>query len=259
MVWNRAITLASLVGGLVALLSAVATGSALFSVIAAALFAFSLLLWKYGYLLIPAITRATNLVEIRNGYEISPTRDYIIKKVGDGYYATGFLEIRFYESAIEKDEEGKRTMFESFEKTIASLKYIVKISLLVSAIDLSKHIEDIKTKRSSAEAKKSKLSGSSDDVIRLDREIAMWNRLLDRITHGERPVELLAFASTTAFGLTKEEAAARVRRQVKEVKTILSSSLGCDIRELVDLEMLKCFEWDLFFPTTSEDLRDETF
>jgi|SRR3989344_2811290 len=259
MIWNRTITIAALLGGLLALLSGIATGQALAVVAAAALFTLSLLLWKYGYLFIPAITRATRIVEVRDGYEIPPARDMVLKKIESGYYATKFLEVRFYESAIEKKEDERRTMFESFEKAIASLKYVVKISLLISAIDLSKHIDDIKTKRSMAETKKSKLHGKNDDLIRLDREIAMWNRLLDRITHGERPVELVAFASTTAFGLTKEEAASRVRRQSKEVKTILSSSLGCDVRELVDVEMRKCFEWDLFFPTTPEDMRDELF
>ena len=117
-------------------------------------------------------------------------------------------------------------MLEAFERAISSLKYVVKISLLISAIDLSKHIEEIKTKRSSAESKKSKYTkDSSSESIMLDREIAMYNRLLDKITHGERPVELIAFASTTSFGLTREEAIAKVNRQAKELKTILSVHL----------------------------------
>ena len=79
------------------------------------------------------------------------------------------------------------------------------------------------------------------------------------ITQGERPVEVIAFASTTAFGLTRDEAISRVSRQAKELKTILSSSLGCDIRELTDLDMIKCFEWEYFFPTTQEEIRDTLF
>lgn len=258
MIWNRAIIIASLVGGLLAILIALASGQAIASVLAALLFTISLLLWKYGYLIVPLITRASRIVEVRGSYEIPPSRDYIIKKTVNGYYAAAFLEVRFYESATEKDEAGKRTMFEAFEKTISALKYVVKISMLISAIDLSKHIEEIKTKRSSAEGRKAQ-GAATDESVRLDREIAMWNRQLDHITHGERPVEIISFASTTAFGLTKEEASGKVRRQARELKTILSSSLGCDIRELSDLEMLKCFEWDLFFPTSAEDIRDETF
>jgi len=256
---NRAITLSALVGGMISLAATLIYGNAALAVAAAFLFTLSIALWRYGYILVPLLTRAANVVEVRGGYEIPPGRDYIIKKTPSGYYATKFLEIIFYESAMDKSEAQKTTMFESFEKAISALKYVVKISLLISALDLSKHIEEIKTKRSAAEARKAKGGGSSDDMVRLDREIAKWNRLLERITHGERPVELIAFASTTAFGITRDEAVGRVARQSKELKTVLSSSLGCDVAELADLEMLRCFEWEHFFPTSQEEIKDEIF
>lgn len=257
---NRAITVAAIVGGFIAIIISFLYGSFIWPVIAAVLFTISIFTWKYGYLFIPMITQATNVIEVRGGYEVPASRSYIIKKTPGGYYATKFMEIRFYESSIDKSDDEKKTMFEAFEKAISSLKYIVKISLLVSAIDLSKHIDEIKTKRSNAETKRAtEAREKPDEVIRYDREIAMWNRLLDRFGKGERPVEVIAFASTTAFGLTREESVSRVNRQSKEVKTMLSSSLGCDVRELKDLEMLKCFEWELFFPTTEEEIKDELF
>lgn len=256
---SRAITATALVGGIIALAISLVYGNPIVVLFAAFFFALSLALWKYGYLIIPVFTKASNVVEVRGGYEVPPSRDHIIKKTGSGYYATKFLEVRFYESAIDKSADQKTTMFEAFEKAISALKYVVKISLLVSALDLSRHIDDIKTRRSAAEARKSKSSGSSDEIIRLDREIAKWNRLLDRITHGERPIEVIAFASTTAFGLTRDEAVGRVSRQAKELRTILSSSLGCEVQELADLDMLRCFEWEHFFPTSAEELKDEIF
>jgi hypothetical protein len=197
---------------------------------------------------------------VHGGYEVPTSRDYIIKKNEAGYYTSKFLEIRFYESSMDKNTEEKKTMFDSFEKAISSLKYIVKISLMISTLDLSKHIDEIKTKRGTVEAKKAKEAKLAvDESMRMDRELAYWNRLLDRITQGERPVEIIAFASTTAFGLTRDEALARVSRQAKELKTILSSSLGCDVRDLKDLEMLKCFEWEYFYPTTQEEIKDALF
>jgi len=257
---NRAITVAALVGGFIAIIVSLIYGNAIFAIAASVLFVVSIFLWKYGYLFIPVLTRATNVIEIRDSYEVPSSRDYILKKTPGGYYATKFMEIRFYESSIDKGEEEKRTMFEAFERAISSMKYIVKISLLVSAIDLSKHVDEIKTKRSNAETKRAAEGRSKpDELIGYDREIAMWNRLLDRLGKGERPVEVIAFGSTTAFGLTREEAVSRAVRQAKEVKTILSSSLGCDIKDMKDLEMLKCFEWELFFPTTEEEMRDEIF
>ena len=257
---NRAITIASLLGGFIAIVLSFIFGSPIFSLLAAILFTLSLLLWKYGYLIIPVLTQATNVVEIRGNFEIPPSRDHIIKKRPEGYYATKFLEIRFYESSMDKSEEEKKFLFESFEKSVSSLKYVVKLSMLISAIDISKHIDEIKTKRSNVEAKRSSEEKlSQGDLIRYDREIAMLNRLLDRFSRGERPVEVVSFVSTTSFGLTRDEAVSRANRQAKELKTILSSSLGCDINELKDLDMLKCFEWELFYPTTEDEIRDEVF
>ncbi len=258
---NRAVTFIVLLGGVLAIILSLVYGNPVFPIIAAILFTLTLALWKYGYLFIPAITKATNIIEIHdNGYEVPATRDYIIKKNDAGYYATRFLEIRFYESSMDKNSDEKKNMFESFEKAISSLKYIVKISLMISTLDLSKHIDEIKTKRGAVEARKAKETTiAADESMRMDRELAYWNRLLDRITQGERPVEVIAFASTTAFGLTRDEALSRVSRQAKELKTILSSSLGCDIRDLVDLDMLRCFEWDYFYPTTQEEIKDALF
>ncbi|MBD3210640.1 hypothetical protein GF318_04640 [Candidatus Micrarchaeota archaeon] len=257
---NRAVTALAAVGGVVSIIISLLSGNPIFPIIAGVFFTATIMLWKYGYLLIPVITRAANIVEVRGGYEVPSSRDYIIKKDENGYYASKFLEIRFYESSMDKNKEERHTMFQSFERAISSLKYIVKISLMVSTLDLSKHIDEIKTKRGAAEAKKSKETKlARDESLRLDRELAYWNRLLDRITQGERPVEVIAFAQTTAFGLTRDEALSRVSRQAKELKTILSSSLGCDIRHLKDKEMLKCFEWEYFFPTTQEEIKDIMF
>ncbi len=257
---NRAVTAVSILGGLVCVVISLVYGNPVLPVIGAIFFLMSVALWRYGYIIVPVLTKATNIVEVHGGYEVPPTRDYIIKKSESGYFASKFLEVRFYESSMDKNAEEKKTMFDSFEKAVSSLKYIVKISLMISTLDLSNHIEEIKTRRGSVEAKKAKEAKiAADESMRMDRELAYWNRLLDRITQGERPVEVIAFASTTAFGLTRDEALSRVSRQAKELRTILSSSLGCDVRELTDLDMLKCFEWDYFFPTTQEEIKDALF
>lgn len=260
MYFNRGVIIASLLGGFASIVLCVVFNNTLFAIIAALLFALSLALWKYGYLFVPVITKMTNIVEVRDSYEIPPTRDYVIKKRPEGYYCTKFLEVRFYESSMDKGENEKRLIFESFEKAVSALKYVVKLSMLISAIDISKHIDEIKTRRSNLETKRfSQEKLDQTDIIRYDREIAMLNRLLDRFSKGERPIEMIAFASTTAFGLTRDEAVSKVNRQAKELRTILSSALSCDVNELKDTEMLKCFEWELFAPPSEEEMRDEVF
>jgi hypothetical protein len=259
MIENRMMTVMALGGGLASVVLAVVFGNPIFAAVAALFFLLSLIIWKYGYIQIPYITSAANIVEIRGGYEIPSTRDCIIKKSGNGFYATKFLEINYYESTMDKDAQDRTSMLSAFEKALASLKQTVKISLLVSEVDLTKQIDEIKTKRSSAESRRRKLPPNSEELVRLDREIAMYNRQLERITHGDRPLEITSFVSTTAYGVTREEALSKVRRQSKEVKTIISSTLGSDVSELFDLDMIRCFEWEYFLPPESEQMRDEVF
>jgi len=256
---NKVVVSVSLVGGLIALLLTFIYGGFYLSFLASILFFLSILIWKYGYIIIPYLTRFTNIIEIRDGYEIPSTRDVIIKKSSNGYYAGKFMEIRFYKSVSDKSESDQIAILRSFERAIASIKYIVKISLLVSGVDLSKYLDKIKEKRSVAEDKRSKIPPNSPDTARLDREISMWNRLIKRVTGGDRPVELVAYVSTVSQAITKEDVLSRVNRQAKEVSTILSSSLGCDVVPVYDLDMIRLFEWEKFFPTTMEELKDELF
>lgn len=259
MIANRLVTFAALGGGIVSLLFSFVSGQVVFALLSSVFFAGSLLVWKYGYLLIPVFTSAAKIVEVRGGYNIPPTRDCITKRMAGGYYASKFLEIKFYESMIDKDAEDKSALIESFEKALASLKNVLKISLMVSAVDLTRQIDKIKAKRSAAESRRRQLPPNSEELVRIDREIAMWNRQLERITHGDRPLELIAFAQTTAFGVTREEAVSKARRQSKEARTIISSTLGADVSELLDTDMIRCFEWSYFIPADTEQIRDEVF
>jgi hypothetical protein len=259
MIQNRAIVLASVAGGILSLAISLVLGSYIAAAFAALLFCFSMLIWKYGYLLIPYATGAGNIIETRSGYTIPPSRDCVLRKTGNGYQATRFMEIGLYESTIASGKDSRGAILESFERALGSLKHTVKISFMLSSIDLSGYSDEIKSRRGEAEVKRSQLPSNSPDLARVDREIAMWNRQLERISNGERPMEVLCYASTTAFGATRDEALAGSRRQAHEVMTILSSTLSAESRPLSDLDMIRCFEWEYFVPETRGDLIDEVF
>lgn len=260
MIENRFVTIGSIIIAVAALLYTIASGN-VFTAMVAVIFAFlTLAMWKYGYLIMPYFFEKTKIVEIRYGYEIPPSRDYLLKKTPSGYLATKFLEIKLHESTLDKGEKERASLLASFERAISSLNNVVKISYLLAPLEITKHVEEIKTQRSMAEVKRAKLgTKEKEEAVILDRKIAMWNRLLERISGGEKPLESIIFASTTASGATREEAVAKVKRQAKEIRTILSSTLGADIIELNDTNMLKCFEWEFFAPPTPEALKDEVF
>ena len=143
MISNRISVLGSIAGGVLAILMAFVYGSSILAAVAGGFFFMSVLLWKYGYIVFPLITKHTNIVETRGKYEVPPTRDFILMRTPAGYYASKFLEVRFYESSMDKEKREVKTLFESFEKALLSLRHIVKISMLISAIDVSKHLDEI--------------------------------------------------------------------------------------------------------------------
>ena len=79
MIENRMYTITALGGGLLSVLLVFVSGQVLFALLASLFFAISVLVWKYGYILMPFFTSAAKIVEVRGGYTIPPTRDCIIK------------------------------------------------------------------------------------------------------------------------------------------------------------------------------------
>ena len=148
-----------------------------------------------------------------------------------------------------------------FEKAIASSGFPFKICALVSPLELKGELEEIRSKRSIAESRREKLSSSKhgSELARLDREVAMWNRQIERLTTGEKPLEMVFYLSTTASGITKEEASARARAQGDELSVVVGSALSCEIVPLAGEEMKRCFWWDFFGPSDREDLQDQMF
>lgn len=254
---NRFVVFTTLLGGFFALILSFILELSILSLFSLILFFLTLVIWKYGYILIPFFTRAVNIIEIRDQIIIPPTRNYIIKKTEEGYFVTKFLQIIFHESALEKGNDSN--FFQSFEKLITSFKYPIKISFLFSPVDMSKYIDEVKSKRSEAEAKLNNPNLTPLDKNLLEREILMWNRILKKLSSGEKPMELIVFLSTTSFSTSKEDALSQVNRQIQELKTIISSTLSAEVKELSDNEMIKCIEWTYFIPPSNEDLRDELF
>ena len=61
---------------------------------------------------------------------------------------------------------------------------------------------------------------------------------------------------TTASGLSREAAMAAVRAQASELRTVLANALNVEVVQLTGDEMLKCFEWERFYPITPQELEE---
>lgn len=259
---NRLYTVLAIAGGFFCLSAALFFQSAAAAAMGALFFFLSLIFWKYGYAIVPYLARGAKIVEVGRNFEIPPGQDIIVGKASGSFLATVFLAARLYESASEKSEKQKLMMGEMFEKAISSAGFPFKVCALVSPLDLRNELEEIRTKRSMAEDRMAKLKKGSrhdSESARLEREIAMWGRQIERLTSGEKPLETVFYFSTTASGMTKEEAISRAKRQAEELSVVAGSALSCEVVPLKGEEMKKCFWWDFFGPTDRDDLADQMF
>ncbi len=244
--------LLSLVGGPLgivgALLSAIGTG------LGAAFLSF-------GYLAIPALTKVTkiSLVNTVENYEVPPSQDVIIKHAGDIYYATIFLNVEIYESPTAQTDEGI-SYSEFFERAISSLRYVTKVAYIMYVEDVSKKRQEIDTKRAESQLKLQRERDRGDpDPLKLDRlqrELEILDVQLGKLIKGIKPMGVIAYAMTTAAGVSKDAAVTAARAQAEQVRTAISNSLNVETKWLSGDEMLKCFEWEKFFPTSIQELED---
>lgn len=219
----------------------------------------AVLFLKYGYMLVPLITQRTNMVLMTDtGYEVPPSQDVVLKKVGGLYYASAFLGIRVFESATEKTLEQNIAYNEDFERAISNIKYVAKVSYMLYAEDVGEERKKIETKKAEAQLRLSREREKTEpDVLRIDkyeREVGMWDSQLGKLTKGLRPMGVLAYAMTTASGVSKEAAMAGARAQARELKVTLSNSLNVQVEQLQADQMLKCFEWEKAMPPTPREL-----
>jgi hypothetical protein len=245
---------AALGGGPIAMIGGVISGvGALFAV----LFLF------YGYMVIPMLTQGMKTVLMTDtGYEIPPSQDVIVKTMEGGFYASAFLGVRIYESASEKTLEENVAYNEYFERAVSNLKYVVKISYMLYVEDITEKRRNIETKRAEAQLRLAREREKTEpDVLKVDRyekEVSTWDSQLNKLTKGVKPMGVLIYAMTTASGVSKEGAIAGVKSQAKELKTVLSNALNVEVEWLTANQMMKCFEWEKFFPTSPMELEDST-
>ena len=253
------IKIISIAGGALSLVIAIFTFNVIATILAGLFFMISLIVWKYGYIFMPMITKTANLENQYGEYTVPPKQNCILKKTKDDYYATMFLGANITKTTGDNKES--KILSEQFEKIVTSVKYVTKFSMMVRNIDLGKHLDSIKAKRSNLETRKAQLLSSnptkhSGDIARIDREIVMWNRQLDKLSNGELPLETVFYIQTTAKSPSKENAIQKVTNQAKELKTLISSSMNMSCYNLTGEDMLKCFEWERFIPTNDTEFVD---
>ena len=219
----------------------------------------SMAIYKYGYIIIPLLTRFAHVVEVHDsGYEVPPGQEAILKKIGDIYYASMFLLVKIYESAAEKTTGENIVYTQYFERAISSVKHVTKFCMMLYVKDMGKYRERIETKRAEAQLRLSRERDKPEpDVLRMDRyerEVAMYDGQLARIAGGVKPMGAICYLMTTATGVTKEAAIAAARNQANELKATIANAMNAEVVLLTGEDMKRCYDWEFFIPPSMAEL-----
>ena len=258
---NRSLTLSALAGGALCLLAAWALNQPLLIFFSALLFFSSLLVWRLGYMLGPALASAARLRISEGDCEFPPSQDVMLQRIPGGWRSSVVLGVSLRESAALSSSSQQALMMELFEKAIGGLRYPLSLSILVCPLDTGQQLQRLEERRSLSEHRRARLRGQkdSDEAAKLEREIESYNAQIRRLSGGERPMNVVAWALTTATGLTREEALQRARSQAQEASAVLSGSLSASVSPLKGEDFLRAFEWQKWIPVSKQELDDQTF
>lgn len=221
----------------------------------------AVLVFKYGYFILPLLTKQGNVVQIMEGnYEIPPAQDVILKHVGGIYYASAYLGVRIYESTTDKSSEENMVYSEYFERAISSVRFPAKFAMMVYVLDLTKHRQKWETKHAEAQLRLAREREKPDpDVLKLDRyekEVSACEQQLARLISGLKPMGALTYVMTTATGLSKEAATAGAKSQANELRATIANALNVEVVPLQGDEMLRCFDWEHIIPPTADAMEN---
>ncbi len=262
---SKTYTIAAIAIGFIGALFSLIGGGGIFSLLGGLLAGlgavFGVLFWRYGYIMVPLITERTKVVMMSDlGYEVPPTQDVIIKSGNGVYYASCFLGLKIFESATEKSVDENMNYNQFFERAISNLKYVTKIAYMLYVEDVGEKRKTLESKRAEAQLRLQRERDKPQaDALRIDKyeqEVAMQDTQLQRLIKGVKPMAVIAYAQTTAAGLSKDAAVAGARAQANELKTVLANALNVEVVQLAGDQMLKCFEWEKFYPTNPQELEE---
>ncbi len=218
----------------------------------------TLFIYNAGTHILSIITSIFKIRQTFRNYVIPPHQKTIVKRANNLYYATAYIGINIIEANVKKTIEEGVYYNVFFERAIASLKFPVKLSAMTFIKNISKYRTNLQAKKAEYQLRLSKEREKDEpDPITMERyekTIAEMESELNLLTKGIKPIVLVMFASTTAAGISEEDAVKRVLEQQAELKAVLTNTLNLETQILKAKDMITCYVYDYNVPVEQTDL-----
>ncbi len=206
----------------------------------------------YSYLLVPLTKQRRRDVVIsdQSPYWLSSTNDCIIKKKGDDYVATAYINIPLYLSSSEMGDEERFRFSENVSRLVGLNKDPVRFTTELYLMNKDQYIQELKDSITELENQEASLTASKAPAQELERargKLSMVRKMLDNISVTQS-LELTSFASISADGIKEFEAVTQVQQKARELMSGIASTFGVPPNIVTGSDLLKYIEPEHMIP-----------
>ena len=229
-------------------------GENLIKIAALAAIAFSMLVYRFGYLAKPYLFSGFKLVDRADGFELARTQDAAIKHSGNKYYATQVVVINYTSTPTDQTPDEVKAERENYAKLLASFNFPLKLSQFVLPKDLTQYAAELERQVSYAETELAKARnadaspGRDETIMKLVKKLDMLKSRMDDLAKNKLPTTMLSTAMTCASATNREDAISRVRHQTDNLQTVLSTTLHATTTLATGEVLLTMLEWEKLLP-----------
>ncbi len=206
----------------------------------------------YTYMMMPfANQRSKNIViSDQPPYWLSSTGESIIRKEGDDFLATVYINIPLYVSASEMSDEDKVRFTLQVSRLVGLSKDPVRFTSELYIMNKDSYIQKLKDTISGIENEEAKLAEqgkAGPELEHLRGGLSMWKKMLENVSI-ETSYELGTFASISARGSKESEAITFAQQKARELMSGIGTTLGVSPNIVIGNEILKYIEPEYLIP-----------
>jgi hypothetical protein len=206
----------------------------------------------YTYLIIPILEqRRSNVVlSSESPYWLSTTSDSIIRKEGEDFIATAYVNIPLYRSATEMSDDEKMDFSRQVSTLVGISSDPVRFTTELYVMNKDSYIQQLRDTINNIENEESALlqrNASQGDVEKVRGKLSMWRKMLDNVSRCTS-LELTSFVSLSARGSKEFEAINLVQQRARELMAGIGATFGVSPNVVLDTDLLKFVEPEFLIP-----------
>jgi hypothetical protein len=206
----------------------------------------------YTYLILPFAKqhRRNIVISDQTPYWLSSTGESIIRKEGQDFVATVYINIPLYVSASEMTDEEKARFTTQVSRLVGLSKEPVRFTAELYLMNKDTYIQKLKDTISRIEDEEAKLVAQKSEGPELEHlrgGISMWRKMLDNVS-AYTSYELGTFAAVSAKGIKESEAITFAQQRARELMSGIGTVLGVSPNIVVGSEILKYVEPEYLIP-----------